>query len=175
MEQLTCDLQGVAVYLDDILVSGESAADHLQNLKQLLQRLEEHGLRCRLEKCSFAQSSVEYLGHKLTLVGEEKGSKVDAVRNMTEPTDVTSLRSFLGSVQFYGKFIPNLSTITVPLYQLTKKDTPWNWNKKAQEAFDSLKKILSNVSVLAHYDPSQQIGISCDAPACGIGAALLHR
>ena len=133
MEQLACDLQGVAVYLDDILVSGESAADHLQNLKQLLQRLEKHGLRCRLEKCSFAQSSVVYLGHTLTPEGVEKGSKVDAVRNMPEPTDVTSLRSLLGSVQFYGKFIPNLSTITAPLHQLTKKNTPWNWNKKVQE------------------------------------------
>ena len=92
MEQLTCDLQGVAVYLEDILVSGENAVDHLENLQQLLQRLEGHGLRCRLEKCSFAQPYVEYLGHKLTQRGVEKGCKVDAVKNMPEPTDISSLR-----------------------------------------------------------------------------------
>ena len=61
------------------------------------------------------------------------------------------------------------------MHQLTKKDTPWNWNKKAQEAFDNLKTILSNDMVLANYDPSQQIGISCDASACGIRAVLFHR
>ena len=72
MEQLTCDLKGVAVYLDDILVSGENADDHLQNLQHLLQRLEEHRLRCLLEKCSFAQPSVEYLEHDLTQSGAEK-------------------------------------------------------------------------------------------------------
>ena len=115
MQQLTCDLKGVAVYLDDILVSGENADDHLQNLQQLLQCLEEHVLRCRLEKCSFAQPSVEYLGHKLTQNGVEKGCTVDAVKNMPEPTDVSSLRSFMGSVQFYGKLIPNLYTITALL------------------------------------------------------------
>ena len=174
MEQSTCDLQGVAVYLDDILVSGENAVDHLENLQQLLQRLEGHGLRCRLEKCSFAQPSVEYLGHKLTQ-RVEKGCKVDVVKSMPEPTDVSSLRSFLGSIQFYGKFIPNLSTLTRPLHQLTKKNAPWNWNKEAKDTFDCLKIILSNDTVLAHYDPSQQIGTSCDASASGIGAVLFHR
>ena len=84
-------------------------------------------------------------------------------------------RSFLGSVQFFGKFIPNLSTLTGPLRQLTKKNAPWNWNKKAKDAFDCLKTILSIDTVLAHYDPSQQIGTSCDASASGIGAVLFHR
>ena len=76
---------------------------------------------------------------------------------------------------FMGNFFPNLSIITAPLHQLTTKDTPWNWKKKAQEAFDNLKTILSNDRVPAHYDPSKQIGISCDASACGIGTVLFHR
>ena len=62
MSQLTNDLKDVAVYLDDILVSGATAKDHLQNLRSMLQRLQDKGLRCRLEKCIFAQPSVEYLG-----------------------------------------------------------------------------------------------------------------
>ena len=76
---------------------------------------------------------------------------------------------------FMGNCFPNLSIITAPLHQLTTKDTPWNWNKKAQEAFDNLKTILSNDRVPAHYDPSKQIGISCDASACGIETVLFHR
>ena len=118
---------------------------------------------------------MEYLGHKLTQNGVEKGCKVDAVKNMPEPTDVSSLRSFMGSVQFYGKLIPNLYTITALLIQLSKKNTSWNWNKKEKDAFDNMKTIRSNDTVLAHFNPSQQIGISCDALASGIGAVLFQR
>ncbi|KAL5488608.1 hypothetical protein EMCRGX_G017577 [Ephydatia muelleri] len=111
MDQLTSDLKGVAVYIDDILVSGVSAAEHLENLRALLQRLQDKGLRCRQEKCLFAQPSIEYLGFTLSGNGVAKGSRVDAIQLMPAPTDVSSLRSFLGSVQFYGKFLPNLATI----------------------------------------------------------------
>ena len=72
MDQLTSDLPGVAVYLDDILVSGSTAQEHLSNLKRLLQRLSDKGLRCRLEKCLFALPYVEYLGHLLSSRGVAK-------------------------------------------------------------------------------------------------------
>ena len=72
MDKLTCDLQGVAVYMDDILVSGATDSEHLQNLRSLLKRLVEKGLRCRLEKCSFAQSSIEYFGHTLSRQGGKR-------------------------------------------------------------------------------------------------------
>ena len=78
MDKLTADIQGVIVYLDDILVSGVTASNHLQNLRALFLRLQEKGLRCRLEKCSFAQSSVEYLGFMISNQGIAKGHKVDA-------------------------------------------------------------------------------------------------
>eukprot|EP00731_Ephydatia_muelleri_P037772 Em0559g3a len=88
MDKLTCDLQGVAVYMDDILVSGATDSEHLQNLRSLLKRLVEKGLRCRLEKCSFAQSSIEYFGHTLSRQGVSKGKKVDAVKLMPPPENV---------------------------------------------------------------------------------------
>ena len=175
MDQLTSDLTGVAVYLDDILVSGANSQEHLQNLRALLKRLDEKGLRCNLDKCTFAQPVVEYLGHTLSRNGIAKGPKVDAVLNMPPPSDVSSLRSFMGSVQFYGKFLPNLSTVAEPLNRLTKKDTPWNWGAEEQTAFQHIKDLLCMDTVLAHFDPSQQIGISCDASDVGIGAVLFHR
>ena len=125
MTQLTSDLEGVAVYLDDIFDSGDNAEDHLHNLRQLLQRLQNKGLRCRLEKCIFAQPRVEYLGHTLSHSGVAKSSKVDAVLSMPQPHDLPSLKSFLGSVQFYSKFLPNLATITEPLYMLTRNNVDW--------------------------------------------------
>ncbi|XP_014671627.1 PREDICTED: uncharacterized protein K02A2.6-like [Priapulus caudatus] len=175
MEQLTSDLQGVAVYLDDFLVSGANAQEHLQNLRELLQCLEDKRLRCRMEKCSFAQPAVKYLGHKLSQKGIEKGAKVNAVIKMLPPENVFGLRSFLGSVQFYGKFLPNLATLTEPLYRLTKKDIPWNWGSSEQATFQQLKQVLCTNSMLAHFDPSLPIGVSCDASEVGIGAVLFHR
>ena len=175
MDMLTSDLKGVAVYMDDILVSGNTAAEHLQNLKSLLKRLEENGLRCRLEKCLFAQPSVEYLGHILSQQGISKGHKVDAVKMMPPPENVSSLRSFLGSVQFYSKFLPNLASVTEPLHRLTKKGVPWTWGTEQVEVFKKLKDLLCADTVLAHFDPSLPIGISCDASEVGVGAVLFHR
>ena len=175
MTQLTSDLKGVAVYLDYILLSGENAEDHLHNLRQLLQRLQDKGLRCRLEKCQFAQPSVEYLGHTLSHHGIAKEGKVDAVLNMPQPSNVPSLKSFLGSIQFYGKFLSNLSTITEPLYKLTRKEAEWSWGEEQEFAFTTLKEMLSNDIVLAHFDPLLPVGIFCDASSVGIGTMLFHR
>ena len=118
---------------------------------------------------------MEYLGHKLSKEGIAKGPKVDAVIKMPPPTDVSSLRSILGSVQFYNKFLPNLSSITEPLHHLTKKDVPWQWGSKEQCSFQTLKEMLCKDTVLAHFDPSCKIRIACDASEVGIGSVLFHR
>ncbi|KFD62340.1 LOW QUALITY PROTEIN: hypothetical protein M514_25463 [Trichuris suis] len=159
MEQLTSDLRGVAVCLDDILVSGNNAEEHIQNLRALLERLNEKGLRCKLEKCSFAQPSVECPRV------QDRRSCQDATAYESCPSS-----SFLGSVQFYGRFIPNLSTLTEPLNRLTRKDAAVE-----QAAFQRLKDALRADAVLAHFGPSQQIGISCDASEVGVGEVLFHR
>ncbi|KAL5515676.1 hypothetical protein EMCRGX_G000877 [Ephydatia muelleri] len=125
--------------------------------------MEEKGLRCRLEKCLFAQPSVEYLGHILSQQGISKGHKVDAVKMMPPPENVSSLRSLLGSVQFYSKFLPNLASVTEPLHRLTKKEVPWTWGTEQVEVFKKLKDLLCADTVLAQFDPSLPIGISCDA------------
>ena len=122
MEQLTKDLHGVAVYMDDILVSGNNAQEDREDLRALFRCLNEKGLHCNLEKCTFAEPSVECLGHTLSKDGVAKESKVDAVLRMPPPTDVETLRSFMGSVQVYTKFLPPyLSMIPEPLYKLTRK------------------------------------------------------
>lgn len=146
MEQLTSDLRGDVIYLDDILVSGASTEEHLQNLRALLQRLRDKGLRCNLDKHTFAQASVGYLGYKLSGDGVAKERKVEAVAKIPPPNNVTSLRSFPGSVQFYSKFIHNLSTVTQPLTCLTRKETPWRWAFKQLQDTHLLTSILHNKS-----------------------------
>ena len=157
MNQLTSDLPGVAVYLDDILISGKTAEDHLNNLRRLLKRLNDRGLRCRIQKCVFAQDSVTYLGHTISRDGISKGPKSDAVTMMPAPSNVSQLRSFLGSVQFYNKFLPFLSTIS-------EKHTKWKWEETQQDAFQKLKQMLTNNTFLAYFDPSCPVGISCVMP-----------
>ena len=176
MDDITKDLPGVAVCLDDILVSGTNRENHLQNLKSLLQRSLEKGLRCRKEKCHFAQSEVEYLGHVLSKSGISKGLKVDNVINMLEPTDASTLRSFLGSVQFYSKFLPpSFSTTAAPLYRLLRDEVAWKWTEPEKSAFEELKHLLSSDSVLVHFVSSFPLEIACDASSIGIGATLFHR
>ena len=176
MEQLTQNLRGVAVYFDDILVSGDNAKDHLMNLRALFKRLEEKGLRCNREKCVFAQVSIDYLGHTLSSRGIAKGSKVDAILEMPTPKNISTLKSFLASVQFYSKFLPPyFSEITEPLYKLTRKGQQWKWGEEEATSFKNIKRLLCTETVLAHYDPSLPLGLSCDASECGIGAVLFHR
>ena len=103
MDDLTFDLPGVAVYLDEILVSGKDAKDHYHNLQRLLDCLHAKGLRCKREKCSFAQPQVEYLGHTLKKDGIHKGHIVDAV--------------FFRFGSVLAKFLPpNYATEAEPLY-----------------------------------------------------------
>lgn len=125
--------------------------------------------------CLFAQPSIDDMGYTLSSNGIAKGSKVDAIQLMPVPTDTSSLRSFLGSMQFYGKFLPNLATVTEPLYHLTKKDVKWNWGPSKQAAFTKLKEMLTADTVLAHFNPSLPVGISCDASETGLGVVLFHK
>ena len=94
---------------------------------------------------------------------------------MPPPKDISSLRAFLGSVQFYGKFLPHLATEAEPLHHLTKKNVDWKWGKKEEKVFNRLKNILSTNDVLEHFDPSLPLGLPCDASNVGVGAVLLHR
>ena len=128
--------------LDDKLVSGKNAKDHLENLRQLLQKLQDHRLRCRLDKCEFASPTVEYLGRTLSSQGLSKEKKVDAVCRMPRPHNLSTLKSFLGSVQFYGKFFPNLSTIIDLLHKLTRNGVEWKSKEKEEEAFQTVKDML---------------------------------
>ena len=154
MDQLIGDKGGVTSYMDDILVSGSNVSEHLWNLRALPQRLQDKGLRCRKEKCLFAQPSVEYLGYTLSSKGVAKRRKADAVRMMPPPDNVSSLRSFLGLIQFCSKFLPNLATVTDPLYRLTKKNVQWEWGAEQQATFQSLKDLPCTDTVLAHFDTS---------------------
>lgn len=138
----------------------------------MLTRLKNAGIRLRRDKCSFC-ASVTYLGFIVSSAGRAADpEKVRAMLNFPPPSDVSSLRSFLGLVRFYDKFIPDLSTVVSPLHNLLKKSNAWRWDGEEQDAFEKVKTILSSTLTLVHYDPCLPIVLSCDASP--VGAVLSH-
>ena len=175
MDQILSGLPGVQCYLNDILCTGTSDDEHLHNLDATLQRLKDYGLRVRNEKCYFFRPSVEYLGHVINADGLHTApSKVAAVVDAPPPQNVSQLRSFLGLLNYYGRFISNLSSLLQPLHELLRQDKNWKWTAGCQEAFEKAKNVLSSSEVLTHFNPSLQLQLACDASPYGVGAVLSH-
>jgi hypothetical protein len=125
MESLLQDIPGIAVFLDDILLSGKTEAEHLVTLQEVLSRLSKAGLRLQKSKCKFMVSEVQYVGYRINASGlHPLPEKVEAIQAAPTPTDVTQLKSYLGLLGYYGKFLPNLSTMLAPLYRLLRKAIP---------------------------------------------------
>ena len=175
MDSILQGIPHVACYIDDILVTGADDAEHLQNLEEVCRRLEQHGLRVKKPKCEFLQSSVDYLGHRIDAQGlHTMSSKLDAIVQAPEPGNLQQLRSFLGLLNYYGRFIPNLATIVHPLNQLLRHGTKWKWDSQCAQAFSQAKQALTSSEVLMHYDPALPITLAGDASAYGIGAVISH-
>ena len=176
MESLLSGIPGVVVYLDDILVTGPTEEEHLATLDKVLQRLSEAGLRLRKEKCVFLAPSVVYLGHRLDAQGlHPVAEKVKALQEAPSPKSVSELKSYLGLLTYYSKFLPNLSSELAPLYKLLKHNEPWHWKTQQKRAFERSKNLLLSSQLLVHFDPSLEIRLACDASAYGIGAVLSHQ
>lgn len=157
METLLQGIPGVRVYIDDILVTGRTEEEHLKHLLEVLRRLQAAGMRLKREKCFFLFPSVEYLGHKISEAGlQTADSKVEAIVNAPAPRNVTELRSFLGLVNYYGKFLPNLATLLSPLYTLLQK-------RRQANVFREVKALLQSSCVLVHFDDSLPLILSSDA------------
>src|SRR4029434_8698262 len=168
-------MENVVCFMDDILVSAPTKERHLAILDEVMKRLEKHGIRIKKSKCAFLQDSLEYLGYRIDAQGlHPTASKVEAIVNAPAPQNVTELRSFLGLLNYYGKFLANVSTLLHPLHQLLHTDTPWTWSEKCEDAFKACKQRLLNSKCLAHYDPEKPLRLACDASPYGVGAVISH-
>lgn len=176
MEGLLQDIPGVVVYLDDILVTGVTQESHLKTLDEVLVRLKEAGLRLKRGKCTFLADEVEYLGHKVDAQGLHPTEiKVKAIEEAPEPRNITELKAYLGLLNYYNKFLPNLATLLAPLHLLLKKDVQWMWKKLQQKAFKESKALLRKANVLVHYSSDAELILACDASPYGVGAVLSQR
>ncbi|XP_062372262.1 retrovirus-related Pol polyprotein from transposon 412 isoform X1 [Sardina pilchardus] len=190
------NLLQVLVYLDDLIVFGATLEEHEERLFKVLDRLEEVGLKVSLDKCHFCQPRVKYVGHIVSADGiSTDPSKVEAVTQWPQPTDLKSLRSFLGFCGYYRRFVANYSSIVKPLTELTKgyppvrkgkkpsvvKDQQYykesepfgsRWTEACTRAFREIIRRLTNAPVLAFADPNKPYVLHIDASLKGLGAVL---
>ena len=135
----------------DIIVFGKTQADHDRSLDVTLQQLCDSGLTLNKDKCLFSISELVYFGFKISAAGlSPDDNKVEAIRSARAPTHAGDVRSFLGLVNYWARFIPNFSTVSELLRQLTRTDTKWVWGKAQQRAFNQLKDSLTSDCVMAH-------------------------
>ena len=121
-------------------------------------------------------SEVVYLGHKIDEHGlHPLAEKVEAVQAAPAPTNVSDLKSYLGLLSYYGKFLRNLSSTLAPLYNLLKSTVKWKWTHQENSELCESKKLLSSAEVLAHFDPTLEIILAFNALPYGIGAILSHK
>ncbi|XP_033637865.1 uncharacterized protein K02A2.6-like [Asterias rubens] len=176
IESLLADIPQAVAFLDDILVTGKSESEHIANLDRVLTRLQSAGLRLKQEKCKFFAPEVVYLGHRINATGlHPTMEKVQAIKDAPVPRNVTELKSYLGILNYYAKFLPNLSSLIAPLHCLLRKDTRWSWDTAQDKAFRESKELLVSAQVLVHYNPEKELVLSCDASPYGVGAVLANR
>ncbi|XP_055543004.1 uncharacterized protein K02A2.6-like [Wyeomyia smithii] len=176
IDAMLAGLKGTSGYLDDVIVGGETEEEHEHNLRKVLQRIKEFGFTLRVEKCTFRKQQIRYLGHIVDCRGlRPDPAKIEAISRLPPPTDVSGVRSFLGAINYYGKFVPNMRMLRYPLDNLLKPDVKFHWSSECQSSFDQFKRILSSDLLLTHYDPRREIIVAADATSVGLGATISHR
>ncbi|KAI2657028.1 Transposon Tf2-6 polyprotein [Labeo rohita] len=150
----------VIVYIDDILIFSNTYADHVQHVRAVLQRLIQHKLYAKEEKCQFHQERVSFLGYIIS----------------PRPKTLKELQRFLGFSNFYRRFIRHFSTVAAPLTSMVKKgDTRLSWSSNALQAFHELRQRFTSAPILRHPDPQRPFIVEVDASSTGVGAVLSQR
>jgi hypothetical protein len=163
----------VVVYLDDILIFTKDLDKHRRITQRVLGRLAEHELYLRPEKCEFKKTRIEYLG---LIISENRVEmdpvKVAGVAEWPEPTSKQEVRSFLGFVNFYRRFVKDFSHHARPLFDLTRKEQKWKWDSPEASAFRKLKELVTSAPVLITPGDDQPFRVEADSSDYATGAVL---
>jgi hypothetical protein len=167
--------QFIMAFIDDILVYSNSMEEHEDHLQIVLHCLREHQLYSKFTKCEFWIKEVPFLGHMVSPEGiTVDASKVKEVLDCKLPTTVSEVRSFLGLVGYYRRFILNFSKIAKSATELLKKENKYVWSDACDEAFKLLKKLLTTSPVLAQSDTKKSFDVYCDASGTGLRSVLMQ-
>jgi hypothetical protein len=174
MDRIVADLSFAFCYLDDIIVASRDEQEHLEHLREVFSRLRYAGLVINAE-CVFADTAVEFLGHKVSAPDVEPlPSHVQAVLAHPEPTNISELQAFLGTVNFYCRFLPAAARILKLLTDLLiggpKGTEPVSLADSQRAAFVEAKGALAEATCLAHPSRGFQLSLMVDASADHIGS-----
>ena len=176
MDSLLQGLKHVKCYLDDIMISGTSVEEHRRNVRTVLQRLSDAGIKVHPSKCEFDKKEISYLGHIIDEDGiRPSHTKLKAIIDAPRPKTRSEVKAFLGMINFYRKFIRNIANIIQPLNDLTSSKIPFEWTHRQEESFRHAKQALISPPILQHYDHRKKLVLSCDASPYGIGVVLSQR
>ncbi|CAG9134394.1 unnamed protein product [Plutella xylostella] len=175
MDSVLRGLQGIhcLVYLDDIIVYSSSLEEHIRKLRAVFDRLRQTNLKVQLDKTEFLRKEVLYLGHKITKDGlKPNEDKIKAVMDFPIPKTTTEIKSFLGLVGYYRKFIKDFAKITQPLTNCLKKRNKISIDTDYINAFNKCKELLCNAPLLQYPDPSKPYILTTDASNVALGGVL---
>ncbi|ODM22623.1 hypothetical protein SI65_00212 [Aspergillus cristatus] len=165
----------LTAFVDGLLIYSKNTTEHELHVKKVLERLRAAGLQASIKKCEFHVTQTKYLGFILTTDGiEVDPEKTAVICNWAVPTTVRGVQSFLGFCNFYRRFIKNYSRIAKPLNHLTRKNTPFVWADECKEAFEELKKQLTDALILRHYHSDLETKLETDA-SDGVVAGVLSQ
>ena len=164
-------------WLDDIIIVTKGTIDkHEAEVKETMENLEKAGYRLHPNKCEFFKQETEWIGHKIDQNGiRPLQDKLEAITKIEIPKNEKELKSFLGAIQYLAKYIENLSAQTDILRKLLKKQNEWNWTQEHTEAFNNLKKLITQLPCLAHYNTDNENILTTDASTKGLGATLWQK
>eukprot|EP00112_Aurelia_sp_Birch-Aquarium-sp1_P023107 Seg6752.3 transcript_id=Seg6752.3/GoldUCD/mRNA.D3Y31 product="Retrovirus-related Pol polyprotein from transposon 17.6" protein_id=Seg6752.3/GoldUCD/D3Y31 len=177
-QQISQVIEGIekaANLQDDIIVWGNTREELHQSLKEVLYRVQKSGVKLNLSKCKFEVTEVSYLGHNLSEAGVKPDpNKIAAIVKMPEPepTNKTELQRFLGMINYLGKLLPNLASVSAPLRSLLENDIEWVFDKPQRNSFNELKRLVTESPVLKFFDSNLPIRVTSDASKDGLRVVL---
>ena len=156
-------------YLDDVIVYDTSFSEHLRSAEMVLKALANAGLKLKPAKCEWCRDEIRFLGHVVNAQGVQK------VQAFNRPHSQKTVKSFLGLCNYYRAFVPNFPAIANPLNKLLRKDIPFEWTDKCEEAFLIFKEALTSAPLLIHPDIGGHFHVLTDASDTACSAAVCHR
>ena len=167
------EILGAINISDDIIIYGKSQQDHDHALHTVLQKFANVGLTLKHEKCELNKNSVTFFGFVFSSKGilPDPG-KVKAIHDASLPKTTKEVKSFLGMANYCSKFIPNFSSITKPLRDLTKKGVPFQWTEKHTKSLNKIKDLLTSDKIMAYFDKNKSTEVTTDASPWGLSAIL---
>ena len=170
------------IYLDDVIVFSNTPDEHLRRMRVVFDRLREHGLKLKPSKCEVFKSEINYLAHHVSWKGVLPSKKnLESIAQCPPPDTYTKVKSFVGLVGHYRRFIKGFAKIVAPLYDLTsgnnkdKKSEHVDLSPEAREAFDHLKAACLQAPILSFPDFTKPFLLETDASGRGLGAVLSQK